>query len=69
MIPPSRPAIRADSSSALVRVAGWVPSTCSNFVQTALPGFQLPTSILSEQWLLLLVRAQGRHLWGAASWC
>jgi hypothetical protein len=31
--------------------------------------FELPTSILSEQWLLLLVRAQGRHLWGVASWC
>jgi len=31
--------------------------------------FQLPTSILSEQWLLLLVRAQGRHLWAVASWC
>ena len=31
--------------------------------------FQLPTSILSERGLLLLVRAQGRHLWAVASWC
>jgi two-component system KDP operon response regulator KdpE len=34
-----------------------------------LTAFQLPTSILSERGLLLLVRAQGRHLWGVASWC
>jgi hypothetical protein len=37
-------------------------------VKTSLIAFQLPTSILSDQWLLLLVGAQRRHLWGVASW-